>query len=508
MTDLNIVQLIETNPITRLSNTYQGKLLNKIKDTFTDNEQHMFVASFYCYLNCNQKTDFIIDLDKVWEWMGFSHKDKAKRLLEKSFSLGNDYKSLLTPKGEQKGTGRGGHNKEIIMMTVKTFKSLCLKADTKKADEIHKYYLKLEEILQDLIEEEGNELRLQLEKKDKLLENSINAAEKEKELLREKTILEQFPNNVQCVYYGIIDNLSSENEPLIKFGNSNNLRERIDSHKRTFSNFRLVNAFKVDNKIQLENAIKKHDVIIEKRRHITIKDVKHTELLTRHGLSFNELDKIIKDVIESMEYNAENYKKLVKDNINLNSRIKLLIVQVENLKSQKNTTYNSNVNEDIKELTNKVLLLEEENIKLKGENMKLIKKYKLDKTLDAVSSSHETTTINSPPVTDEQYNTITKSMKRIAKSPDGCYYIDGAKYEKLFGSRDEVWNGGAYKTAGELTKSAFIINKNGKIVSKKKFIQEKAFNRLEAVNNNKKGGTPDSFGTPKSHDCEAPWLPG
>jgi hypothetical protein len=145
--------------------------------------------------------------------------------------------------------------------------------------------------------------------------------------------------------------------------------------------------------------------------------------------------------------------------------------------------------EDIKELTNKVLLLEEENIKLKGENMKLIKKYKLDKTLDAVSSSHEPTNTNSPPVTDEQYNTITKSMKRIAKSPDGCYYIDGAKYEKLFGSRDEVWNGDAYKTAGELTKSAFIINKNGKIVSKKKFIQEKAFNRLEAVNNNKKGGT-------------------
>jgi len=485
MTDLNIVQLIETNPITRLSNTYQGKLLNKIKDTFTDNDQHMFVASFYCYLNCNQKTDFIIDLDKVWEWMGFNKKVNAIRLLEKSFSLGNDYKSLLLPKEEQTN-GRGGHNKKIIMMTVKTFKSFCLKADTKKADEIHNYYLKLEEMLQELIEEEGNELRLQLEQKDKLLENSINTAEKEKESLREKTILEQFPNNVQCVYYGIIDNLSSDNEPLIKFGNSNNLRERIDSHKRTFSNFRLVNAFKVDNKLQLENAIKKHDVIIEKRRHITIKDVKHTELLTRQGLSFNELDKIIKDVIESMEYNAENYKKLVKDNINLNSRIKLLIVQVENLKSQKNTTYNTNTNDDIKELTNKLLLLEEENIKLKGENLKLIKKYKLDKNLDTVYPTNEPSSADSSPVSEAQYNTISKSMKRITKSADGCYYIDGAKYEKLFGSRDEVWSGDAYKTAGELTKSAFIINKNGKIVSKKKFIQEKAFNRLEAVNNNKK----------------------
>ena len=48
---LNIVELIENNPITRLSNTYQNKLLNKIKETFTDDEQQIFIASFYCYLN-------------------------------------------------------------------------------------------------------------------------------------------------------------------------------------------------------------------------------------------------------------------------------------------------------------------------------------------------------------------------------------------------------------------------------------------------------------------------
>ncbi len=48
---LNIVELIEKNPITRLSNTYQNKLLTKIKERFTDNEQQMFIASFYCYLN-------------------------------------------------------------------------------------------------------------------------------------------------------------------------------------------------------------------------------------------------------------------------------------------------------------------------------------------------------------------------------------------------------------------------------------------------------------------------
>jgi hypothetical protein len=35
---LNIVELIETNPITRLNHTYNVKLLNKIKTYFTEYE--------------------------------------------------------------------------------------------------------------------------------------------------------------------------------------------------------------------------------------------------------------------------------------------------------------------------------------------------------------------------------------------------------------------------------------------------------------------------------------
>jgi len=57
---LNIVDLIEKNPITRLSGTYQHKLLIKIKSKFDDAEQQMFVASFYCYLNYNQRTEYVI----------------------------------------------------------------------------------------------------------------------------------------------------------------------------------------------------------------------------------------------------------------------------------------------------------------------------------------------------------------------------------------------------------------------------------------------------------------
>ena len=146
---LNIVKLIENNPITKLTNTYQGKLLTKIQEKFTYSEQQMFVSSFYCYLNYNQKNDFVIDLDHVWKWMGFSQKVKVKSLLEKQFIIEEDYtKSLLLQQkqsdhtkslnqpAKQSDHTKGGHNKETIMLTIRTFKLFCLKAGTKKAEHI------------------------------------------------------------------------------------------------------------------------------------------------------------------------------------------------------------------------------------------------------------------------------------------------------------------------------------------------------------------------------------
>ena len=47
MATLNIVDLIEKNPIIKLSASYNNKLINKIKEDFTDTQQQLFVSSFY-----------------------------------------------------------------------------------------------------------------------------------------------------------------------------------------------------------------------------------------------------------------------------------------------------------------------------------------------------------------------------------------------------------------------------------------------------------------------------
>jgi hypothetical protein len=70
-------------------------------------------------------------------------------------------------------------------------------------------------------------------------------------------------------------------------------------------------------------------------------------------------------------------------------------------------------------------------------------------------------------------------MKRPVRHEDGTYHIDGKKFKELFGSREQVMNGTAYKTEGLLKKKDLIKNKWGRIVSLKKHRTAKKEKRLE-----------------------------
>jgi hypothetical protein len=99
---VDIVNLIESNPITKFNGNYKSKLIEKVKNNFTSYEQQLFLSSFYCFLKYDNKIDFVIDLDNIWKWLGFSQKVRAKELLEKFFTINKDYKVLLSLEGKQK----------------------------------------------------------------------------------------------------------------------------------------------------------------------------------------------------------------------------------------------------------------------------------------------------------------------------------------------------------------------------------------------------------------------
>ena len=311
---VDIVNLIESNPITKLHGNYQSKLIKKVKNSFSEYEQQMFLSSFYCYLNYDYNNDFVIDLDNVWKWLGFSQKVNAKILLEKQFKIDTDYKKLLLLQQKQTNV-KGGHNKEIFMLNVNTFKKICLKAGTKKADEIHDYFIKLEHVLQEILMEESNELKLQLEQQktemqqieDKTKQEYETKLEKQKILEREKILLNEYGTSGSIIY--IVKVKTFENgQYIIKVGESRRgIKNRYTEHKGNYEECLLLDCFFVQNSKDFESFVHNHENI----RPNKVKDLQghETELelfLIGKNLSYQTILNIINNNIKYFNNNDTN----------------------------------------------------------------------------------------------------------------------------------------------------------------------------------------------------------
>jgi len=346
---LNIVDLIQKNPITTLSNTYNNKLLQKIKDNFTNDEQQLFVVSFYGYLNYHPNNDYVIDLDDVWNWLGFFQKANAKKVLEKNFIINIDYKVLLIQLDEQKKDGRGGHNKETILLNIETFKLFCLLSGTSKAKSIHKYFVKLENILQELIKDECSEFKLQLQKKNvELLQAETDKVKilKEKEMEKHNLLLREF-GSIGCIVYIIKVKSFLNGEYIVKIGESRiGLTGRSREHTSKYEECVILDCFIVNRSKDFEAFLHSN----EKIRPNMVSDLKNHEnerelFLIGKKLSYGMLLNIIKTNVKTFnEYNN-------------NSEIEKLKLECEKLKllNELNSTNKNNFIDEIIN-TNKLLL--------------------------------------------------------------------------------------------------------------------------------------------------------
>ena len=348
---LNIVELIEKNPITKLSQSYNNILLEKIQKNFSTFEQQLFVSSFYCYLNYDKYTDFVVDLDDVWKWLGFTQKITARMMIETNFKLDVDYTVCIPEfkKSNQDQTSggsdddqsaentvpakpkNGGQNKKTIKLTIRCFKLLCMKAQTKKAGEIHDYYLNLEEIIHQTVDEQTNQLRTQLEQSTEQLNQATITLTQQKKRAVEKALISQFPVNTECIYFGTIDNTNEENEKLIKFGHTNDLATRVADHHKKYNNFILTAAFRVHNKVEIENQIKAHPKIKRHLRTIEVGGKNKTEIIAYDSTNFtiDRLSKHIEGIIHARMYNVENFNRLIQRNQELEAENAKLVTDLE-----------------------------------------------------------------------------------------------------------------------------------------------------------------------------------
>ena len=209
---VDINTLIQTSDISIYN---KNKLIDKLQKNFSEDEQKLYVCNLFLYLNNHPTKDFIINLDNMWKFIGFSNKGNAKRLLQQHFKENVNYKKLLLRTEKQvysnKNLGGAGLNQETIMLNINTFKKLCLKANTENADKIHDYYIKLEMLYNELMKE-------QLEETQKLLEKE----KREKALIQNRRWIDVKPCETIYVYKdNMKDNLSQ-----IKIGKSKDLSQR------------------------------------------------------------------------------------------------------------------------------------------------------------------------------------------------------------------------------------------------------------------------------------------
>ena len=324
MSSLDIVKLIENHPISKLTSTYNVKLLDKIKIAFTEAEQQLFIGSFYCYLQYDTKKDFVVDLDNVWKWMGFSQKVRAKEVIERHFIKDTDYKEIAfsdekAKVGDEKELANnirqkrnGGHNIKKIMMTIKCFKSLCLKAQTKKASEIHEYYLKMEEILHEIIEEEGTELKQMMERQKQILDQKEEELRVVPELEKHKILLREFGIIDGSLVY-IVKVATREDGYVIKIGESrkgikgrwNEFRQRYGEHVV------ILDCFLVNKSADFERFLHSHHLIRPSKVTNLPGHEKENELfLIGQHLSYATLIDIIEKNIRTYNYSVAEYDKL------------------------------------------------------------------------------------------------------------------------------------------------------------------------------------------------------
>lgn len=300
---VDIIKLIDENPLDLFNFDYKEKLLSKINDTFNEDEQKLFLCSFYMYLKYDPNKDYVVNMDNIWKWLGFQRKGKCKELLQKKFNY-NEYKVLLPQVEKQKKSGSGGHNKEQIMMTVNTFKKLCLISQTSQASRIHDYFIKLETILLDMTRENNEYLLGQLKLKDNQIKDTISIAES-------NIIMNSMDKTL--VYLGEIS------EGIIKFGMSKKIQDRVISHKRDFDKFVLKYTIESPYYTELEDVIKQecnnpNSKLYDSRVSRTINGKTQTELLLLKDMTVDDLyDYIVELNRKLVDYKTGNKDKIISD---------------------------------------------------------------------------------------------------------------------------------------------------------------------------------------------------
>jgi len=288
------------------------ELLDKVIREFTSDEEKIFIEHFRIYLKYGYNSEqFVMNFDDIWEFLGFKQKIHAKRLLINKFKLNEDYISESDK-----------NDNETIMLKISTFKSLCMKANTEKAERIREYYVKFEKISIQYIELKSKEAI-------EILENDIK--KKEVDLLNNKILdhhkeLLELYNNKRVIYTLKVQSFD-DGSYIIKIGSTEHLRDRVSKIKSVIkNNIILLDVFPCENHIKFESHIHQNLPLLQKLKHREpINDYKSIKTyMMRDDNTYKRVKNAILKSITPFKTKTEDEKKLELKIINATNKQKLI----------------------------------------------------------------------------------------------------------------------------------------------------------------------------------------
>ena len=275
----------------------------------------------------------------------------------------------------------GGHNKEVFIMNIKTFKLLCIKAGTTKSVEVHNYFIKLEEFLHEIIQEETDELKIQLIKIEDKSKQDIKQLEdkskqdikqledkNKKEIIQtkikehERVLLQKFGESGALIY--IVKVKSYDNgQYIIKLGESRKgIKARYTEHKSKYEEVLLLDCFSVARSKDFESFLHNHDSV----RLNKVKDLEghanENELfLIGKNLIYQT---IINLIVNNIKYFNDSDKEIHKLELKCHEselEVERLSLIIKANETNCNINNNDTTNKLIKELINKIDNMEKSN---------------------------------------------------------------------------------------------------------------------------------------------------
>jgi T5orf172 domain len=331
---INVSNILNNNKI-------DDRLYELLEINMNTEDQKLFIKSFYLYLEHDNKEDiYVINLNDIYEWVGFSRKDNAKTLLIKNFKKDKDYiingnnqsceKYVPAIAGATDNSNKIGKFKfnEIIMLNINTFKKFCMKASTKRADEICDYYLRMENIYHQYIKEKITETN------NRLIEIENNKEIDTLKFKNEQNLRDY--ENQSGAYIFIIEPSKDEEYIYCNFGSTSNITERMKDHRSDFKKinkkvylylfYPTVHYLKAEQKIKNEVFIIKHK--INYNNHIEMFAIKN------ENDPYNLVNKVFKSIftVFNQQFNEDNILELEKEKtrqVESNNKTKQLEIELK-----------------------------------------------------------------------------------------------------------------------------------------------------------------------------------